>query len=57
MESELYNNNKFGVLIIGNLGLGKLVFLSNLFCLNIFSLIIYNRIFGYYFCMYFDKGI
>lgn len=57
MEIVLEYIEKCGVLIIGNLGFGKFVFFSYLFCLRILSLFIYSRIFGYYFCMYFDKGM
>lgn len=46
-----------GVFLVGNFGFGKIVFVFNLFCFRVLSKFIYNRIFGYYFCMYLDKGI
>ena len=55
METKLHHNNKLGVLITGNPGSGKSAFLSNLLCSNVSSPIIHSRIFGYHFCMHFNK--
>lgn len=57
MEELMENLSYCGLLFVGSFGFGKIVFVLNLFCFRSVSLFIYDRIVGYYFCMYLDKGI
>ena len=56
MEELMENSSFRGVLLIGNPGSGKTAFVSNLLCSKSASPLIHDRIAGYHFCMYSDKG-
>ena len=56
MEELMENSSYRGVLLVGNPGSGKTAFVSNLLCSRSASPHIHNRIAGYHFCMYSDKG-
>ena len=56
MEDLMENSSYRGVLLVGNPGSGKTAFVSNLLCSRSASPLIHDRVAGYHFCMYSDKG-
>ena len=56
MEELMENSSYRGLLLVGSPGSGKTAFVSNLLCSRSASPLIHDRIAGYHFCMYSDKG-